>query len=116
MPRHVKDRYEAAVYCNHRLPAVKAGIEADIERALECRDFVRAHRYTQRLYLVENRFVCSSDQASLRRPMVEAESPPACLPSNAISASSKSPVEFPSGRESGSTPPGSSIGAHREAK
>jgi len=56
MPRHVKDRYEAAVYCNDRLPAVKAGIEADIERALERRDFVGAHRYTQRLYLVENRF------------------------------------------------------------
>src|SRR5215813_9695571 len=38
---------------------------------------------------------CSSDQASLRRPIVEAESPPASLPSNAISASSKSPVEMP---------------------
>jgi hypothetical protein len=29
------------------------------------------------------RRVCSSDQASLRPPMVEAESPPASLPSNA---------------------------------
>lgn len=56
MPRHVKDRYEAAVYCNHRLPAVKARIEADIETALARRDFVRAHRYALRLYLVENRF------------------------------------------------------------
>src|SRR5260370_26896850 len=35
---------------------------------------------------------CSSDQASLRRPTVEAEGPPASLPSSATSASSKSPV------------------------
>src|ERR1700719_3037921 len=34
-------------------------------------------------------------QASLSRPMVEAESPSASLPSSAISASSKSPVEMP---------------------
>jgi hypothetical protein len=33
---------------------------------------------------------CSSDQASLSRAMVEAECPPASLPSNAPSASSKS--------------------------
>src|SRR4029078_6876148 len=39
--------------------------------------------------------MCSSDQASLRRPIVDAESPPAPLPSNATSASSKSPVEIP---------------------
>jgi hypothetical protein len=39
--------------------------------------------------------VCSSDQASLSREMVEAESPPASLPSNASSASSKSPVDTP---------------------
>src|SRR5262249_3067412 len=38
---------------------------------------------------------CSSDHASLSRPMVEAQSLPASLPSNAISASSKSPVETP---------------------
>src|SRR5262245_33902931 len=38
---------------------------------------------------------CSSDQASLRRPTVEAESPPASLPSHAISASAKSPAEMP---------------------
>src|SRR5262245_57378391 len=32
--------------------------------------------------------VCSSDQASLRRPMVEAESPPASLPSEATKCTS----------------------------
>jgi hypothetical protein len=37
----------------------------------------------------------SSDQASLSRPIVEAERPPASLPSKARSASSKSPVETP---------------------
>ena len=56
MPRHVKDPYEAAVYCSRRLPAVQARIEADIERALARRDFVRAHRYALRLHLVEDRF------------------------------------------------------------
>jgi hypothetical protein len=56
MPRHVKDGYEAAVYCNRRLPAVQARIEADIESALARRDFERAHRYALRLYLVEERF------------------------------------------------------------
>jgi hypothetical protein len=34
-------------------------------------------------------------QASLSLPMVEAESPPASFPSDAASASSKSPVETP---------------------
>ena len=37
---------------------------------------------------------CSCDQASLSRPTVAADSPPASLPSSAISASSKSPVEM----------------------
>jgi hypothetical protein len=37
----------------------------------------------------------SSTQASLSRAMVEAERPPACLPSKAASASSKSPVDMP---------------------
>ena len=56
MPRQVKDAYEAAVYCNHRLPAVRSRIEIDIKSALARRDFVRAHRYALRLSLVENRF------------------------------------------------------------
>jgi hypothetical protein len=56
MPRQIKDHYEAAAYCNHRLPAIQARIEADIESALARGDFVRAHRYAMRLYLVENRF------------------------------------------------------------
>jgi hypothetical protein len=38
---------------------------------------------------------CSSAQASLSRAMVEAERPPASLPSKAASASSKSPVDMP---------------------
>jgi len=36
---------------------------------------------------------CSADQASLSRPMVVADSPPASLPSSAASASSNSPVD-----------------------
>jgi hypothetical protein len=56
MPRHVKDSYEAAVYCNHRLPLLRARVEADIKAATARRDFVRAYRYTARLYLVENRY------------------------------------------------------------
>ena len=35
------------------------------------------------------------DQASLSRPMVDADKPGASLPSSAASASSKSPVEMP---------------------
>jgi hypothetical protein len=56
MPRQVKDEFEAAVYVNRRLPAVEDRIKADIESALARRDFVRAHRYSLRLYLVEERF------------------------------------------------------------
>jgi hypothetical protein len=56
MPRHIKDSYEAAVYCNRRLPLVKARVEADIETATSRGDFVRAYRYTERLYLVESRY------------------------------------------------------------
>ena len=36
-----------------------------------------------------------ADQASFSRAMLEADSPPASWPSNAASASSKSPVEMP---------------------
>ena len=39
--------------------------------------------------------VCSSCQPSFRRPMADAESPAASLPSKAASASEKSPVEMP---------------------
>ncbi len=63
MPRYLKDRHEAAVYCNHRLPAVKARIEADIERACSRGDHIRAHRYAGRLYMVEHRrWSCSPTQ------------------------------------------------------
>jgi hypothetical protein len=56
MPREIKDGYEAAVYCNRRLPLVQVRIEADI-RAAEARgDFVRAYRYSERLYLLERRY------------------------------------------------------------
>ncbi len=56
MPRHFKNSYDAIVYRNHRLPAIQARIESDIQSALARCDFVRAHRYALRLYLVENRF------------------------------------------------------------
>lgn len=56
MPRHIKDSYEAAVYCNRRLPLIKARVEADIEAAKARGDLVRAFRYSERLYLVESRF------------------------------------------------------------
>jgi hypothetical protein len=56
MPRQVKDNYEAAVYCNRRLPLVKARVEADMEAATRRGDFVRAHRYAARLDLIESRY------------------------------------------------------------
>lgn len=56
MPRQFKDHFEAVVYRNRRLPVVKARIQTDIKSALTRRDFVRAHRYALRLYLVEHRF------------------------------------------------------------
>ena len=56
MPRHLRNSYEAATYCNRRLPLVKARVEADIKAAVARRDFVRAHRYAERLCLVENRY------------------------------------------------------------
>jgi hypothetical protein len=55
MPRRFTDPYEAAVYCNRRLAAVKARIEADIECAKDRRDLVRAYRYVSRLSLLEYR-------------------------------------------------------------
>jgi hypothetical protein len=60
MPRHFKDYFEAAVHCNRRLPAVKARIEADIERACSRGDHARAHRYAGRLSMIERRYwTCS---------------------------------------------------------
>ena len=47
------NQLEALGYYNHRLPAVKACIEADKERALAPGDFVRAGRYAGRLALLE---------------------------------------------------------------
>jgi hypothetical protein len=56
MPRHLKDQFDTLAYYNHRLPAVKARIKADIECAKARGDLIRAHRYAMRLYLVEGRY------------------------------------------------------------
>src|SRR5215204_3005703 len=53
----------------------------------------RDQRLAERSRLLQR--ACSSDQASLSRATVVADSPPASLPSSATSASSKSPVEMP---------------------
>lgn len=57
MPKVFANRFDAAIYVNYVLPAIKSRIEADIEHACERGDFERAHYYaSRRLPLVENRF------------------------------------------------------------
>ena len=71
----------------------KMGIEEQLLPGL--RTLAHAVDQADELLLALGRGTCSSDQPSLSLPMVEAESPPASLPSSAISACSKSPVETP---------------------
>jgi len=60
-------------------------------------------------------YSCSSSQTSFRRAMVEADRPGASLPSRAASAPRSHRSRCPSGKGSGSAPPGSWCAARRAA-